>query len=145
MGSLSNWAESQVLEYFFKTSAPTRPAALAIALCTDADPVSDASTGVFSTSAGVEVSNSGTGYTRVAIAPLDANWTHTSGQVVNTSAITFPTALASWGTVRYAAIVTSATYDSGNVLAWCQLAADKTISTSDVAVFAPGALVFTID
>jgi len=143
MGSFSNWAETNTMQYYFSTSAPTRPAAIYVALLTSAP--DDTSTGTFSTSPGTEVTNAN-GYARVACSPLDANWTHASGGVSNTAAITFPACTtATWGSVTHFALVTSGTHDAGNVIGWGALTTAKTIDVSDVAIFAAGALTVTLD
>lgn len=147
MGNFSNATESQVLNYLFGTTPPTRTATLAIAALTDADVPTSASTGQFSTSPGVEVANSNA-YARVALSASDTNWTRSlvSGkwQVVNAVTITFPQATGSWGNIQYCAVCDSATYDSGAVIFFGTLTVAKSISNGDTLQIAPGGLVCTL-
>jgi len=65
---------------------------------------------------------------------------------VNGTAITFPTATGSWGTILSAYIVDSATYGAGNVLYGGDLATSKTVGTGDTVSFAAsGGLTVTED
>lgn len=112
-----------------KAGLPKRP--LYVALFTAAP--SDAG-------GGTEVS--GGAYARVALQPLDANWTApdaTGGLTDNAVAITFPAPTANWGTVSHFAIFDRLT--GGNMLIWKALTTAKTINNGDAAPsFAVGAL-----
>jgi hypothetical protein len=136
MSALSDYAEVEVRKHFFRTGSFTKPTTLRVALCTSA--TSDAQTGATIT----EVANSGS-YARTGPDPLDANWTgasSTDGLTDNASAITFPTASGSWGTVTHIGIVDSATWGAGNLLIHGALTASKTVASGDVFQFAAGAL-----
>lgn len=112
--SFSNYLENKVLLHVFGATAYTAPATLYVALFTS-DPGE--------TGSGTEVS--GGSYARQTIA-----FTVTGNQASNTSAVEFPTATASWGTVTYAAV-----YDAvsgGNLLAYGALTTSKTIASGDV-------------
>lgn len=143
--SFSNWAEEQILTHIFRTGSFSKPLELAVALLTAAP--DDTSTGQFSITPGTEVANSNN-YSRMSVgAPADGDWTDPTGagQVSNVSPITFPTASGSWGTVTHAAIVTSSTYDSGNVVGWAAIDTPKTIDNGDSVSFPAGTLVLTLD
>jgi hypothetical protein len=105
MGSLSNFAENALMGHVFG-SAFTPAASLYIALCTG-DPT-DAGTGA----AMNEVANENN-YGRKAIT-FDAA---ASRKVVQAAAITFNQASGAWGTITHWAIVDSATFGEGNMLA----------------------------
>lgn len=112
--SFSNYLENKVLLHVFGATAYTAPSTLYVALFTS-DPGE--------TGSGTEVS--GGSYARQTIA-----FTVTGNQASNTSAVEFPTATASWGTVTYAAV-----YDAlsgGNLLAYGALTTSKTIASGDV-------------
>lgn len=137
---MSDYLEGQVRAHIFRTASFTKPTVLAVSLHT-ADP-----TDVTATAAANEVAHSG-GYERVALNPLDANWTaasSTDGKTDNASAITFPSPTGNWGTVTHFAIWDSATYGAGNLLFSAALTASKTINNGDAAPsFAIGALSVT--
>lgn len=91
---------------------------------------------------GTEVS--GGSYARVAVAPLDANWTGasaTSGLTDNAAVITFPVASASWGTVTHVAFFDALT--GGNMLFWGALTTSKAVGSGDTFSFAIAALSVT--
>lgn len=65
------------------------------------------------------------------------------GSSANTSAITFPEATASWGTVTHFGIFDAAT--TGNLLLWGALDASKAVDSGDTVSFAIGDLTVTLD
>lgn len=112
--SFSNYLENKVLLHVFGATAYTAPSTLYVALFTS-DPGE--------TGSGTEVS--GGSYARQTI-----TFTVTGNQASNTSAVEFPTATGSWGTITYAAV-----YDAlsgGNLLAYGALTTPKTIASGDV-------------
>ncbi len=136
MSAMSDFLEDKVRGYIFRSGTFTQPTTLRVALCTAA--TTDANTGATIT----EVANSGS-YARTGPDAGTGNWTApdtTGGLTDNTSAITFPTASGSWGTVSHIAIVDSATYGAGNSLLHGALTASKTVASGDVFQFAAGAL-----
>jgi hypothetical protein len=135
MSAKSDYLEAEILKHIFRTGSFTKPTVLAIALCTAAP--TDASTGATIT----EVANAGS-YARTTLNPLDANWTApgVGGLIDNASAITFPTATGSWGTVTHVAICDSATWGAGNVLYYGALTASKVVASGDVFKFNIGDL-----
>jgi hypothetical protein len=133
-GAFTNYLENIVLDHIFRNQAYTPPTTVYVALCT-ADP-GEAATGASMN----EVANSG-GYARTAVTFGAAS----GGQISNSSAVTFPQATASWGTVTHVALVDSATYGSGNVLAYGALTTSRAIQSGDTAQFAIGALTLSLD
>jgi hypothetical protein len=130
MGSLADYAELKVLELTVGKTAFSTPTAY-IALYTAAPSDSGGGTEV-----------SGNNYSRKSTAGSD--WAAAaSGSIANANAITFATPSGSWGTVTHFGIFDAAT--SGNLLWWGALTTSKTIGSGDVASFAVGALVLTLD
>jgi hypothetical protein len=106
LGSLSNYAEDQLLQHIFNvqyTSVATVYVALSTATLTDT------ATGASMS----EVANAN-GYARTAVTFGAA----ALRKVIQGGAVTFPTATGAWGTVTDWAIVDTATYGAGNVLAY---------------------------
>lgn len=114
--SFSNTTETHVLNYLLTSASVTRPTAWYLALYTS-NPAEDNS--------GTEVSTSGTAYARQS-----ASFTVSGNSASNTSEIEFPTATASFGTVTHAAVFDAST--GGNMIAYAALATSKTIDTGDV-------------
>lgn len=105
MGSLSNYGENAVIGHMCGTAySPVATVYLALATSDPGETATGASMN--------EVANSGS-YARTAISFSAA----ASRRVTQTGAVTFPQATGSWGTVSHWAIVDSATYGAGNVLA----------------------------
>lgn len=143
MACLSNSIETSILTHQFRTGTWSKPTTVAIALCTAAPTAS--STGATLT----EVSNSGTAYARQTLNPLDANWAINlvSGSEVisNSSAITFPVATANYGSnVTYIALVDSATYGAGNMLAFGAVSTPQTVTTGNQVTIAASALTLSL-
>lgn len=139
MSAMSDFLEDNIRKHIFRTGSYTKPTTLRVALATAA--TTDAQTGATIT----EVSNANS-YARTGPDPLDANWSApdtTGGLTANVSAITFPTATGSWGTVSHIAIVDSATWGAGNSLIHGALTASKTVGNGDVFQFNATALSVT--
>jgi len=133
-GSLSDYAEVELLDHITGKTALTMPT-ISVGLWTAT--LSDTSTGA---TAG-EVS--GGSYARVTTS--GATWNAAaSGAVDNASAIVFPTATASWGTVTHVALLDSATLGAGNIIGWADLTASKTVGSGDTLQFNAGALDITL-
>lgn len=128
--SKSDYAENKVIDHM--TGKATWAAVTAhVALFTAAP--SDAG-------GGTEVT--GGSYARKAT--VAADWTAASGgSASNASALTFPKATASWGTVTHFGIFDAST--SGNLLRWGPLGASKAVATDDTPSFAAGTLTLTED
>jgi len=137
MTAMSDYLEQQLVNHLFRTASYAKPSTLAVALCTAT--VSDSDT----TLAGKEVANAG-GYARQTRNPSDTNWTSVAAsggyEAQNAANIDFPQATANWGTITYAAICDSATYNGGNMLFYGALVASRTVQTGDIFRFSAGAL-----
>ena len=133
MGSKADFLENKLLDHVLSNVAYTAPATVYVALYT-----------VTPTDAGGGTEVSGGSYARVAVTNNVTNWPAASGGAkANGTAITFPTASASWGTVVAFAILDAAT--AGNFLYWGALTTSKTIGSGDTAKFAVGDLDVTED
>lgn len=126
MSAFSNYLENKVLLHVFGGSAYTAPATLYLALYTVAPD---------DTGGGTECS--GTSYARQTVA-----FTVTNDTASNTSAVEFPTAGSSWGTIVAVGILDQST--SGNLLAYGNLTASKTIASGDVFRVPAGDLDITL-
>ena len=118
---------------------------MAIALCTTT-PI-DGDTGIFTTGTGVEVPTTDT-YARQLNNPGTGTWTDTAGgdgQTDNATAITYPQATGSWGTVNSCAIVDNVTYNTGNMWFYSTVDTGKSIDSGDTAEFTTGAITVTLD
>lgn len=153
-GSKSNYLSKVLLDHMLGgwgatgptgATAPTGPGTILpyvwVGLWTTAGSLSDSATG----STANEVS--GSGYARVSVANNSTNWPAaegaTTGVKQNGTAITFPTATGSWGTINQFAILNEET--GGQVLFWGDLSSPKTIGDGDTASFSAGALTITED
>jgi hypothetical protein len=125
--SFSDYLENKVLAHVFGGSAYSAPATIYVGLFT-ADPGESGSSN--------EVS--GNGYLRQSMA-----FTVSGSAAANTSAVEFPTASGSWGTITHTALYDAST--SGNMLAVGQLTASKSIGTNDVFRFNAGDFDITLD
>jgi hypothetical protein len=157
-GSKSNYLSKALLDHMLGgwgatgptgATAPTGPGALLpyvyVGLWTTAGSLTDASDGEQAN----EVSTSATGYTRVEVDNNSTNWPASSGSTTgikqNGTAITFPTATASWGSIYQFALLDSVTAAGSNVLFWGDLTSVKVIGNGDTASFSAGALSITED
>jgi len=132
MAGFSDYVEGQLITHIFRTGSFTKPTTLAIALVTSAATDSDDGSTIS------EVANSNN-YARQTLNPLDANWSAPSvgdGNTHNLSAITFPQASGSWGTIVGVVILDNATYGAGNILFHGTLTDNKTINNGDTFTFA---------
>ena len=131
MGSFGDYAENAVLDWLFGSGDP---ATWYIGLST-ADPTDDGS-GIAEPSGG--------SYARVAVTNNATNWPAASGGAkANGTAITFPQASASWGTVTHFVIMDAAS--DGNMYVHAALDASKTVDSGDTLSFAVGELDITLD
>lgn len=130
MPGLSNYAEDLVLDWLFTTASATRPTSWFVALYTVAPGEGGGGTEV-----------SGGSYVRQAVTFTVSGTAPT--QAANSTAVEFPTATASWGTVVAAAIFDAST--AGNMLAFANLTTSKAIDSGDVLRFNASTLVITLD
>jgi len=125
--AFTTFLQNELLDHAFRNAAYTAPTTVYVGLYTSA-------TGVGGT--GTEVS--GGSYARQSMA-FDAS---ASGTMDNTSAVEFPTASASWGTITHTAVLDASS--GGNMLAQTALTASKTIASGDVFRFQAGEFDITL-
>ncbi len=124
--AFSNYLANEILDDVFSGNAYSVPSTFYLALYT-ATP--NAGGG------GTELS--GNGYARQTVA-----FTTTAQTSSNTAAVEYPTATASWGTITSVGVFDALT--SGNLLAFGNLTASKTIGTGDVLRIPAGDLDITL-
>ena len=114
MAGTSDYLEAAVLDAVLRNTSYTSPTTVYVPLFTS-DP----------TDAGTGTECSGTGYARQSAA-----FSRTAGVADNTSAIEFPTAGGSWGTISHVGIMDAVS--SGNLLYHAALSSSKSITTGDI-------------
>tara|TARA_Y100000768_G_scaffold265081_1_gene202396 strand:+ start:1290 stop:1670 length:381 start_codon:yes stop_codon:yes gene_type:complete len=112
--AFSNYLAGEILDDVFSGNAFTPPGTFYLALYTSAPTASGGGTEL-----------SGNGYARQTVA-----FTTTAQQSSNTAAVEFPTATADWGTIVAVGVFDAST--SGNLLAFGNLTASKSIVSGDV-------------
>ena len=112
--AFSNYLSNEILDHVFSGNAFTAPSNYYVALYTVAPTASGGGTEV-----------TGGGYVRQT-----ATFTTSATQSTNQSAIEFPTASAAYGTVVAASVMDATS--GGNLLAFANLTAAKTIAIGDV-------------
>lgn len=133
MAGKSDYLENAVLAKVFNATAFPATATIHVALFTAAP--TDAG-------GGTEVATGS--YARVAVTANTTNFPAPSGgAIANGTAITFPTASASWGVVTHFGLFDAST--AGNLLYWGALTASKTVDSGDTVSFAIGDLDVTED
>jgi len=126
MSAMSDYLELKVLDHVLGTSAYTMPTTVYVGL----------STGSFADdNSGTELT--GNGYARQSIA-FDAA---ASGTTDNTSAVDFPTATGSWGTVSHYGLFDASS--GGNLLIHGAFTASKAVASGDILRIAAGELDIT--
>jgi hypothetical protein len=131
MGSFSDYWENKILNHLFGKAALTPPA-IYVGLST-ANPAENGSS---------LAEPSGNAYTRVQTS--DDDWYAASdGSIDNAGEIVFPMATGSWGTMTHFVLFDAAT--DGNMLAFGTLSPSKPVGSGDIAKFAAGDLVLSLD
>lgn len=128
MSQASNYLETAIFNHIFRNTAYTPAATLYAALFTSTASAADLEAGTLTN----EVS--GGSYARQTItfgAP-------TNGVGSNSGTITFPTASAGWGAIRYVAVMDASS--SGNILWYAQLTSDVTINSGNTFQFNTGSV-----
>jgi hypothetical protein len=128
MSAASDFTENLALKWLLTTETAARPTAWHLALFTS-NPT-DAGTGD-------EVSTSGTGYGRKAIA-----FSVTNDTATNSATVTFDAATANWGTIGWVGIYDAAT--GGNLLFHGAVTTAKTLETGDTFQVSQGNLSITL-
>ena len=127
--SFSNTTETLVLNWLLTAGAATRPSAWYLALFTAAPGEAGG---------GTEVTTSGTAYVRKVAA-----FTVAGNNASNSSAIEFPTATASYGTVTHVGVFDAVS--GGTLIAYAALTTSKAIDTGDILRVPAGDLDITLD
>jgi len=125
--SFSNTYETNVLSWTFTNGAVTRPTSWYIGLFTS---------NPGEASGGIEIS--GSGYAREA-----ATFTVTGNAASTSGAVEFNEATGSWGIITHVAIFDAIT--GGNQIAYAALTTSKTIDTGDILRFPAGDIDVTLD
>jgi hypothetical protein len=128
MAEMSNYLENALINATLRNTSYTSPATVYVGLYT-----TDPGEG----NTGTEVS--GGSYARTAVtfgAP-------SNGVSTNSSAVTFPTATGTWGTITHIGILDAST--SGNLLYYTALDASKSIASGDVFTIASSNLSVTLE
>jgi hypothetical protein len=130
MGSFSDYVENKILNYVFNF-LPFTFATGYVAL-SSGDP-GEAGTNLLEVVGGSYARPLATGI-----------WTSsTTGAIMNSAAIVFPTATANWGNITHFALFDHVT--TGNMLGYGTLGTSKNVTTNDVVQFATGALTIRLD
>lgn len=133
MGSFTDYLENRVLDHIFGATASTAPATLYVGLSTTT--ITDAGGNI--------TEPSGNGYARVAVTNNSTNFPAASGGAkANGTAITFPQASGSWGTVIDFFI--SDASSAGNIYGYGTLTVSKAVTSGDTLSFAIGDLDITL-
>jgi hypothetical protein len=144
MAHFSDYVESGILNYLFRSNTNNfpRPLNISIALCSGIP--QDSNTGATIP----EIPNAG-GYARANLgAPSDsifseisqAHGAFSSGLISNLGTISFPQATADWGWVSGIAIVGSSAYGAGSLLMWAPVGTPRDIKLNDTVSYAAGNL-----
>lgn len=128
MSQASNYLETKLYDHVFRNTAYTPAATLSLALFTSTGTSAELEAGTLTN----EVT--GGSYARQTVT-FGAS---TNGVGSNSGTITFPTASAGWGTIRFVAVMDAAS--AGNVLWYAQLTSDVTINTSNTFQFNAGSV-----
>lgn len=133
MGSFADFLENKLLDHAFGGSDYTRAATLYIGLSTTT--ITDAGGNI--------TEPSGNNYSRVSVTNNSTNFPAASGGAKsNGTAITFPQASGSWGTVTDFFI--SDASSGGNILGYGALTTSKAVTNGDTVSFAIGDLDITL-
>lgn len=132
-GSKSDYLENKVNDHVLGNTSFSAPATVYMAAFT-----------VAPTDAGGGTEAAGGSYARVSITNNTTNWPNSSGgSKSNGTAITFPTASGSWGSIVAVGLFDAAS--SGNLLYWATLSVNKTIGNGDTLTIPIGGFVVTED
>ena len=127
MAEMSNYLENALINATLRNTSYTSPTTVYVGLYTS-DPT-DANSGT-------EVS--GGSYARTSV----TFGSPSNGVTTNSSAVEFPQATGSWGTVGWIGLLDAST--SGNLLYHTPLDVSKTISSGDIFKIAAGSLSVTL-
>ena len=132
--SFTDFLENELLDHVFAGASYTPPATLYVGLSTT---VPNDAGGGFTEPVGFS-------YARVAKTNNLTNWpAAVGGAKANGTAITFPQATGSWGTIVYAALFDAPS--GGNMLGYGALGASRTIGNAEVLEIPVSDLTITLD
>jgi hypothetical protein len=123
MSAASNYLENKIFDHVFRNTAYTPASTLYLGLFTSTATSSELEAGTLTN----EVT--GGSYARQTVTFSSP----TNGAGGNSGTITFPTASAGWGTIRFVAVLDASS--SGNVLWYAQLSSDVTINSGNTFQF----------
>ena len=127
----TNFAKNQVLDYEFGSISYTPPTNYYLGL----------STTTISTSGSNQTEPAGASYARVQLPNDKSHFTYaSSGCLVNSASIVFPTASGSWGTITYAFLADDLT--SGSIWHYTALPSSKVVQTNTTISFSASAIAF---
>jgi hypothetical protein len=127
MAEMSNYLENALLNAVLRNTSYTSPSTVFVSLYTS-DP----------TDAGSGTEVSGGSYARKPVTFGEPS----NGVALNSAAVEFDQATASWGTIGYMGIMDAVT--SGNLLFHSPLTTSKTIESGDIFKFAVGNISVTL-
>lgn len=131
-GSLSDFAENELLDHLLGAATYTPPVTVHLALFT-----------VAPTDAGGGTEVTGGSYVRLAVTNNATNFPAASGGAKsNGVTLDFIAATAGWGTIVAYAMFDAAS--AGNMLGWADLASSVTINNGDTFRFAAGDLDYSL-
>lgn len=123
MSAASNYLETALFNHVFRNTAYTPAATLYLALFTSTASTAELEAGTLTN----EVT--GGSYARQTVSFAAPS----NGAGSNSGSITFPSASAGWGVIRYVAVMDAST--AGNVLWYAQLSSDVTINSGNTFQF----------
>jgi hypothetical protein len=131
-GSLSDFAENEILDHLLSAATYTAPATLYLAVFTAAP-----------TDAGGGTEVTGGSYARLAVTNDATNFpAAVAGAKSNGVALTMVPASANWGTIVAYALFDASS--AGNMLGWADLTSSVIINNGDTLRFAAGALTYSL-
>ena len=131
-GSLSDFAENEILDHLLSAATYTAPATLYLAVFTAAP-----------TDAGGGTEVTGGSYARLAVTNDATNFpAAVAGSKSNGVALTMVTASANWGTIVAYALFDASS--AGNMIGWADLSSSVIINNGDTLRFAAGALTYSL-
>ena len=131
-GSLSDFAENEILDHLLSAATYTAPATLYLAVFTAAP-----------TDAGGGTEVTGGSYARLAVTNDATNFpAAVAGAKSNGVALPMVTASENWGTIVAYALFDASS--AGNMLGWADLTSSVIINNGDTLRFAAGALTYSL-
>jgi hypothetical protein len=144
MAQMSNYLESGLLNYLFRSNTNnwSKPLTVAVALCTNvpAETQHGGTIPELANSNNYERYNLGAPANSIFTEITQAHGTLSSGLIDNAGTITFGPASADWGYVSGIAILDSGVHGAGNLLMYGALANPRDVKMNDTLTISAGAL-----